>query len=69
MVPLRSKTCRGVLAERDRERVGVIATAVSQERPGFAGVVAVAIPLQASVGSKTRSAGRDLSNSPEGSVA
>jgi len=61
MVPLRSKPCRGALAERDRERVGVTATAGSQEPSGLdADAVTVAIPLQASVGSKTRSAGRDL---------
>jgi hypothetical protein len=61
MVPLRSKPCRGALAERDRERVGVAATAGSQEPAALdAGVDAVAILLQASVGSKTRSAGRNL---------
>jgi hypothetical protein len=61
MVPLRSKPCRGALAERDRERVGVAAKAGSQEPSALdAGVDAVAIPPQASVGSKTRSAGRNL---------
>jgi hypothetical protein len=61
MVPLRSKPCRGALAERDRERAGVTVTTGSQEPCGLAaGAGAVAIPLQASVGSKTRSAGRNL---------
>jgi len=61
MVPLRSKTCRGALAERDRERVGVIETTNSQESSGrAAGGVSVAILRQASVGPKTRSAGRNL---------
>jgi hypothetical protein len=61
MVPLRSKTCRGALAERDRERVGVAATAGSQEPAASdVGAGATAILLQASVGSKTRSAGRNL---------
>jgi len=61
MVPLRSKTCRGALAERDRERVGVIEMTRSTERGGTsAGAITVAIPLQASVGPKTRSAGRNL---------
>jgi len=61
MVPLRSKPCRGALAERDRERVGVIETTRSSGPSGqTAGAVTVAIPLQASVGPKTRSAGRNL---------
>jgi hypothetical protein len=61
MVPLRSKPCRGALAERDRERVGVAATAGPQgPAASDAGVDAAAILRQASVGSKTRSAGRNL---------
>lgn len=60
MVPLRSKPCRGVLAEHAGERVGVAERAGSQEPAAFAvDVSSVAIPLQASVGSKTRSAGRN----------
>jgi len=61
MVPLRSKSCRGALAECDRERVGVIETTRSTELGGLrAGAITVAILLQASVGPKTRSAGRNL---------